>query len=77
MNTDGWICSVLDHASARLLALENDGCYPAELRVSSPVYRSFVRLRHRELTDGIPLLVLGTPVIEDPRLTADDFLIRP
>ncbi|MER5525760.1 hypothetical protein ABT075_14280 [Streptomyces sp. NPDC002677] len=77
MNTDGWICSVLDHASAQLLALENVGLHPTELRVSSPVYHSFLRLRHRELTDGNPLLVLGTPVTEDPRLTADAFLLRP
>ncbi|MFD3583767.1 hypothetical protein [Streptomyces sp. NPDC058683] len=77
MNTDGWICSVLDQASAQLLALEDVGLHPTELRVSSPVYRSFLRLRHRELADGSPLLVLGTPVAEDPQLTADAFLLRP
>jgi len=77
MNTDGWICSVLDQAGAQLLALEYDGRYPTELRVSSTVYRSFLRLRHRELTDGNPLLVLGTPVTEDPHLTADAFLLQP
>jgi hypothetical protein len=77
MNTDGWICSVLDHASAQLLALEYDGRYPTELRVSSRVYRSFLHLRHHELTDGSPLLVLGTPVTEDPQLTSDDFLLQP
>ncbi|MEU0033592.1 MULTISPECIES: hypothetical protein [unclassified Streptomyces] len=77
MNTDGWICSVLDHASAKLLALEEVGLFPSELRVSSGVYNSLVRLRHRELSDGVPLLVLGTAVTEDPRLTADHFLLRP
>lgn len=77
MNTDGWICSVLDSAGAKLLALEEVGQFPAELRVSSDVYNSFVRLRHRELSDGVPLLVLGTAVAEDPQLTGDDFLLRP
>ncbi|MET8285330.1 hypothetical protein AB0M86_14665 [Streptomyces sp. NPDC051639] len=77
MNTDGWICSVLDNAGARLLALEEVGLFPTELRVGSGVYDSFVRLRHRELSDGVPLLVLGTAVTEDPQLTADQFLLRP
>ncbi|MFE4968677.1 hypothetical protein [Streptomyces sp. NPDC056660] len=35
--------------------IENVGLHPTELRVSSPVYDSFLRLRHRELTDGNPL----------------------
>ncbi len=81
MNTDGWICSVLDNAGAKLLALEEVGLFPTELRVSGGVYDSFVRLRHRELSDGVPLLVLvlvlGTAVTEDPQLTADAFLLRP
>ncbi|MFF7886679.1 hypothetical protein ACH40F_35515 [Streptomyces sp. NPDC020794] len=77
MNTDGWICSVLDNAGAKLLALGEVGLFPTELRVSSDVYNSFERLRHRELSDGTPLLVLGTAVAEDPQLTADDFLLRP
>jgi hypothetical protein len=76
VNTDGWICSVLDHAGAELLALEEAGLFPTELRVGSDVYNSFVRLRHRELSGGIPLLVLGTAVAEDPGLTADEFLLR-
>ncbi|MFE2969223.1 hypothetical protein ACFXKC_37210 [Streptomyces sp. NPDC059340] len=77
MNTDGWICSVLDNAGAKLLALGEVGLFPTELRVSSDVYNSFARSRHRELSDGPPLLVLGTAVAEDPQLTADDFLLRP
>ena len=77
MNADGWICAVLDGASERLLALEQQGSFPAELRVSSGVYRSLAGLRARELSAGIPLLVLGTEVTEDPGLTAAEFAVLP
>ncbi|MFF2993162.1 hypothetical protein ACFVTC_01065 [Streptomyces sp. NPDC057950] len=77
MNTDGWICSVLDNAGAKLLAFEEVGLFPTELRGSGGLYDSFSRPRHRELSDGLPLLVLGTAVTEDPQLTADEFLLGP
>jgi hypothetical protein len=77
MNTDGWICAVLDGASEQLLALEQQGSFPTELRVSSGVYRSLAGLRARELSAGIPLLVLGTEVTEDPGLTAAEFTVLP
>lgn len=77
MSTDGWIGAVLDGASEQLLAAEQQGLFPAELRVSSGVYRSLAALRARELTAGLPLLVLGTQVTEDPELTAAEFRLRP
>jgi hypothetical protein len=76
MRTDGWISAVLDGASEQLLALEQQGLFPAELRVSTGVYRSLAGLRVRELTAGLPLLVLGTEVTEDPGLTASEFTLR-
>ena len=76
METDSWICAVLDAASAELLALEQQGHYPAELRVGSRVYESFTRLRARELSDGLPLLVLGTEVTEDRALAPAEFGLR-
>jgi hypothetical protein len=77
MRTDGWIGAVLDGASEQLLALEQQGSFPVELRVSSGVYRSLAGLRARELSAGLPLLVLGTEVTEDPELTASEFTLRP
>ena len=77
MRTDGWISAVLDGASERLLALEQQGLFPTELRVSSGVYGSLAGLRARELSAGLPLLVLGTEVTEDPELTASEFELRP
>jgi hypothetical protein len=77
MRTDGWISAVLDGASEQLLALEQQGSFPAELRVSPQVYRSLASLRARELTAGLPLLVLGTEVTNDPELTASQFTLRP
>ena len=76
MNTDSWICAVLDGASAELLAHEELGQFPAELRVSSSVYECFTGLRARELSDGLPLLVLGTDVIEDRELAPTEFVVR-
>ena len=76
MRTDGWISAVLDGASEQLLALEQRGSFPAELRVSSGVYHSLAGLRTRELSAGLPLLVLGTEVTEDPDLTASEFTLR-
>jgi hypothetical protein len=76
METDSWICAVLDAASAELLALEQQGQYPAELRVGRRVYESFTSLRARELSDGLPLLVLGTEVTEDRALAPAEFGLR-
>ena len=76
MKTDSWICAVLDGASAELLAHGELGQFPAELRVSSSVYECFTSLRARELSDGLPLLVLGTEVIEDRELAPAEFGLR-
>ena len=76
MNTDTWICAVLDGASAELLALEQAGQFAAELRVSSRVYQCFTDLRARELSAGQPLLVLGTEVTEDRELAPAEFAVR-
>jgi hypothetical protein len=72
-----WISGVLDAASAHLLALEEAGLFPGELRVSSDVYATFTRLRQRDLARGVPLLVLGVEVTEDPALSGDEFRTRP
>ena len=77
MNTRNWVCGVLDQASARLLALEEQGVFPGQLRVGSDVFASFSRLRQRDLRRGLPLLVLGVEVCEDPALTGDEFSLVP
>ena len=76
MKTDSWICAVLDGASAELLALEERGQFPAELRVSSRVYECFIGLRARELSADLPLLVLGTEVTQDRKLAPAEFAVR-
>ena len=76
MKTDSWICAVLDGASAELLAHEERGQFPAELRVSSRLYECFTGLRARELSEGLPLLVLGTEVTEDRKLGPAEFVVR-
>lgn len=72
-----WVSGVLDAASAHLLAMEEAGMFPGELCVSSDVYASFTRLRQRDLARGVPLLVLGVEVTEDPALSGEEFRTRP
>jgi hypothetical protein len=72
-----WISGILDAASAHLLAMEEAGMFPDELRVSSDVHASFARLRQRDLARGVPLLVLGVEVTADPALGRDEFRTRP
>jgi hypothetical protein len=74
---DHWVCGLLDQASARLLALEEAGLFPAEMAVGSSAFASFRALRRRDLERGLPLLVLGVEVTEDPALTGDEFGLRP
>jgi hypothetical protein len=76
MKTGSRTCAVLDGASAELLALEQQGQYPADLRVSSRVYDSFTGPRTRELAGGLPPLVLGTEVTQDPELAPAEFVLR-
>ncbi|QYB00240.1 hypothetical protein I1A62_04045 (plasmid) [Rhodococcus sp. USK10] len=72
-----WINHILNNASARLLALEETGSFASELHVPSDVYRSFQYLRRREIANGLPLIVLGASVVEDPTLTRDEFQVVP
>lgn len=77
MNGRHWVSGVLDAASERLLKMEEAGVFPAQLRVGSDVYASFVALRRADLSRGLPLLVLGVEVAEDPALVGDEFGLRP
>ena len=45
-------------------------------RGHNPVYECFTGLRARELSDGLPLLVLGTEVTQDPELAPAEWLLR-
>jgi hypothetical protein len=77
VNTRNWVCGLLDQASAHLLTLEEEGVFPAQLRVGSDVFAAFSRLRQRDLRRGLPLLVLGVEVAEDPALAGDEFRLVP
>jgi hypothetical protein len=77
VNTRTWVCGLLDQASAHLLRLEEEGVFPGQLRVGSDIYAAFTRLRQRDLRRGLPLLVLGVEVTEDPALSGDEFSLVP
>jgi len=72
-----WINHILNDASECLLALEETGRFPSELRVHTTVFRSFEHLRRRELDNGFPLIVLGTSLVEDATLAQDEFDVIP
>lgn len=75
--SDGWLCPILDRAAALLLAWEQNGLHPSELRVHPEVYERLAGLRAREMRAGVPLLVLGTDVVADADLTRDGFALSP
>jgi hypothetical protein len=72
-----WIGELLDRAGAAMLVLEQEGVFPGELRVSLAAHEAFSDLRRRELSDGVPLLVLGTSVVADPAIAAEEFALTP
>ncbi|WPB89327.1 hypothetical protein [Streptomyces malaysiensis] len=72
-----WIGALLDRASEALLKLEEDGLFVSQFRVSPRVGASFAALRRGELENGLPLMVLGAEVVEDPALAPDEFALVP
>jgi hypothetical protein len=75
--SDMWIGDLLDRAGAAMLRLEEDGLFVSAFRVSPRIGASFAALRQGEIDDGLPLMVLGTEVIEDPMLAPDEFALVP
>ncbi|MEV6925178.1 hypothetical protein AB0M46_11840 [Dactylosporangium sp. NPDC051485] len=74
---DGWIAPLLDKASGRLQALERVGLFPSELRVAAAMFERLDRTCGRRISADGELIVLGTTVVADPLLAADDFTLAP
>ncbi|MDZ7931758.1 MAG: hypothetical protein U5N21_17600 [Rhodococcus sp. (in: high G+C Gram-positive bacteria)] len=72
-----WVGEFLSDASRTLLAFEESGIYPSELRVHSELYSSVAHLRSRELSQGVPLMVLGIPLISDDTVSKGAFALTP
>ncbi|MFV0457753.1 MAG: hypothetical protein ACK5MT_03135 [Actinomycetales bacterium] len=77
MTAQPWINHILNDASQRILDLEQDGESASELRVHPSVARTFERLRAREMSDGMPILVLGAEVVADHSLGICDVSVVP
>ncbi|MDL5156137.1 hypothetical protein [Actinomycetospora termitidis] len=75
--TETWIGDLLDRAGAALLKLEEDGLFMSRFHVSPAIGASFAALRRGEIEAGLPLMVLGAEVVEDPSLDHDEFALVP
>jgi hypothetical protein len=71
------LAALLDAASERLLQMEENNEFASELRLSAEAYTSLAQLRGPELTDGHPLIVLGTAAMPDPNLPPGYFTLIP
>ena len=57
------VAALLDDATERLLELEERGEYPTSLSVPQGTYDIIVGLRSADLSRGVPLIVLGLPLV--------------
>jgi hypothetical protein len=57
------VAVLLDDATARILELEADGYHPGRLSVPRSAYDRIAVIHARDLERGVPLIVLGLPLI--------------
>lgn len=57
------VAVLLDEATSRILELEARGYHPERLSVPRSAYDRIARLRAREVERGVPLIVLGLPLV--------------
>lgn len=57
------VAVLLDDATSRILELEARGYHPRRLSVPRSAYDRIASLRAREVERGVPLIVLGLPLI--------------
>ena len=57
------VAVLLDDATSRILELEARGYHPRQLSVPRSAYDRIASLRAREVERGVPLIVLGLPLI--------------
>jgi len=57
------VAVLLDDATARILELEARGYHPRRLSVPRSAYDRIANLRARDVERGVPLIVLGLPLI--------------
>ena len=61
------VAVLLDDATSRILELEARGYHPRQLSVPRAAYDRIASLRAREVERGVPLIVLGLPLIASDR----------
>ena len=57
------VAALLDDATDQLLELEERGEHPTRLSVPQGTYDVIVGLRSADLARGVPLIVLGLPLV--------------
>ena len=61
------VAVLLDDATARILELEARGYHPVALKVSAEAYDRIASVRTRDVERGVPLIVLGLPLLATDR----------
>ena len=61
------VAVLLDDATTRILELESRGYHPIALEVSRSVYDRIASVRSRDVERGVPLIVLGLPLVPADR----------
>jgi hypothetical protein len=57
------VAALLDEATTRIVELETRGYRPRSLAVSPAAYERIAGVHARDLERGIPLIVLGLPLV--------------
>jgi hypothetical protein len=61
------VAVLLDDATARILELEARGYHPVALKVSRDTYDRIASVRTCDVERGVPLIVLGLPLVAAER----------
>jgi hypothetical protein len=57
------VAALLDEATTRIIELETRGYRPRSLSVPPAAYERIARVHARDLERGVPLIVLGLPLV--------------
>ncbi len=63
-----WLSIVIDNACTQIWAAWGSGAHVTSLRVSPAVYDAVAAARSGEVARDCPLMLLGLPLIADPRV---------
>jgi hypothetical protein len=67
LDDPGGMAALLDDATSRIVELEARGYHPVGLSVPQAVYDRVAEVHRRDVERGVPLIVLGLPLLAPGR----------